>query len=227
MPATLSVMGLYNYDNTILDPLTDAMPDESLKSVIVECLFSECAELEVIYPAPTVFKTILTAWCQYRKKIWLDLWNTTNLEYNPINNYDRTETETVKTDKTGNATSSGSNANTHSDNTNISGQNGTVTRTENRYGFNSSSVDVPVAKAVETPGQYTSNQNSTSNDSGTNAGNSSIKENESITRSLRNYGNIGVTTTQQMIQQERDIVKYDIVDDIINDFKAKFCLMVY
>ena len=227
MPATMSVAGMYNFDNTILEPIIDAMPVDDIKDALRDMLLAECAELEVIYPAPSVFKTILNAWCVYRKKMWLDMWNTTNLEYNPINNYDRTETETIKTDRTGKANNSGSNTNTHSDSTNITGQNGTVTRTENRYGFNSSVDDVPVAKVVETPSQYTSNETGTSNDSGTSTGNSSIDENESITRSLHNYGNIGVTTTQEMIQQQREIIKFDFIENVVNEFKAKFCLMVY
>ena len=227
MPATLSVAGLYNYDNTVLDPIINSMPVDSIKDALRDMLLAECAELEVIYPTPSVFKSILSAWCVYRKKMWLDMWNTTNLDYNPINNYDRTETETIKTDRTGTANTSGSNTNTHSESTGVTGQNGTVTRTENRYGFNSTTVDVPVGKVTETPGTYTSSETISSSDNATNKGNSSIDENESITRSLRNYGNIGVTTTQEMIQQQRDIIQFDFIENVVNEFKAKFCLMVY
>ena len=40
-------------------------------------------------------------------------------------------------------------------------------------------------------------------------------------------GNIGVTTTQQMIDAEREIVVYDIYRVIADDYHAKFCLDVY
>lgn len=40
-------------------------------------------------------------------------------------------------------------------------------------------------------------------------------------------GNIGVTTTQQMISAERDLVKFNLYDFIIDSFKARFCIMVY
>lgn len=43
----------------------------------------------------------------------------------------------------------------------------------------------------------------------------------------RAYGNIGVTTTQQMIQAQREVVRFDIGAFISNDFKEKFCLQVY
>lgn len=44
---------------------------------------------------------------------------------------------------------------------------------------------------------------------------------------LRAHGNIGVTTTQEMIQQERKIDLFNIYDIIIEDFKMRFCILVY
>ena len=40
-------------------------------------------------------------------------------------------------------------------------------------------------------------------------------------------GNIGLTTTQAMIEAERNLVKFNIYDYIINSFKARFCVLVY
>ena len=47
------------------------------------------------------------------------------------------------------------------------------------------------------------------------------------TRTGRAFGNIGVTTTQQMIEAERNVVKFNIVDYIVEDFKKRFCLLIY
>ena len=41
------------------------------------------------------------------------------------------------------------------------------------------------------------------------------------------YGNIGVTMTQQLIQTERDLVRFNIYDLIIDDFKQRFCVLIY
>lgn len=41
------------------------------------------------------------------------------------------------------------------------------------------------------------------------------------------FGNIGLTTTQSMIESERNLVKFNIYDLIIDSFKARFCLLVY
>lgn len=40
-------------------------------------------------------------------------------------------------------------------------------------------------------------------------------------------GNIGVTSTQQLIKEEREIAMYNIYDAISNDFRQRFCLQVY
>lgn len=40
-------------------------------------------------------------------------------------------------------------------------------------------------------------------------------------------GNIGVTTSQQMILAERDLVRFNIYDLIIDDFKQRFCVLIY
>ena len=40
-------------------------------------------------------------------------------------------------------------------------------------------------------------------------------------------GNIGITLTQNMITAEREIAMFNIIDFIINDFKERFCLLIY
>lgn len=40
-------------------------------------------------------------------------------------------------------------------------------------------------------------------------------------------GNIGITTTQQMIEAERELVRFNIYDVIIESFKQRFCLLNY
>ncbi|MBQ1571170.1 MAG: hypothetical protein IIZ78_08615 [Clostridiales bacterium] len=41
------------------------------------------------------------------------------------------------------------------------------------------------------------------------------------------YGNIGVTMTQQLIEAERNLVRFNIYDLIIDDFKQRFCVLIY
>lgn len=40
-------------------------------------------------------------------------------------------------------------------------------------------------------------------------------------------GNIGVTSTQQLIKEERETAEFNIYDCISEDFRNRFCIMVY
>ena len=44
---------------------------------------------------------------------------------------------------------------------------------------------------------------------------------------LHAHGNIGVTTTQKLIREQRDIELFNIYDIIIEDFKMRFCILIY
>lgn len=48
-----------------------------------------------------------------------------------------------------------------------------------------------------------------------------------VKRKARMWGNIGVTTTQQMIEEERRVSEFNISDYIIDSFKRRFCLLIY
>lgn len=40
-------------------------------------------------------------------------------------------------------------------------------------------------------------------------------------------GNIGVTTTQSMIEQERKVAEFNMISFIAQSFKQRFCLLIY
>lgn len=69
----------------------------------------------------------------------------------------------------------------------------------------------------------------TRNATDTGASNTSSEEAEDTAHyhKARMYGNIGVTTTQQLIQEQRELVQFDLQKFIIDDFKQEFCLLVY
>ncbi len=82
-------------------------------------------------------------------------------------------------------------------------------------------------------GTTTSTNSNTSYDSDTfkdtgkavSSGNNTTKGNSKF--KSRVHGNIGVTTTQQMIDQERRSVEFCMTEYIINDFIDRFCVGVY
>lgn len=64
-------------------------------------------------------------------------------------------------------------------------------------------------------------------DTSKNVSGGSNSSDSSGTFSSRIHGNIGVTTTQQMIEQERNSVQFCMTQYIIDDFISRFCVGVY
>lgn len=211
MPATLSLLGLYNYDPTVLDSLL--LPASVDRSVFINNLLINCAELEILYPQPETLKFAVGAWSAERLPIWERLAKTTQYEYDPISNYDRKEEWTDDSED--------SETSTTSVNRGASGtEDSERSETRTVAGFNSAGSNVPDSDAeVSDQRGYSSN----ANESGTMS--NSVKR--SNLRKGRAYGNIGVTTTQQMIEEERKVSRFDLEHEIISEFRSNFCLLIY
>lgn len=101
MGATLSIMGLYNNEPSVLDLMEFPQGfSEADKQTVKESILTECAEFEVLYAAPAVMKTMVGIWSRKELPYWQRVFNASLLEYDPIENYHRTETETVEDGKT-------------------------------------------------------------------------------------------------------------------------------
>ena len=265
MRATLSLMGMYEYDHTILDFFH--YPDKwetADKDVFVNKLLLDTAELEILYPDADIFKTAIKYWSAAEVSNWNKLYDTTVLKYNPIWNKDGTVTETEKhiknnnytdvtdgkiadhsstignqsTDMSGNQiTESSGNENT--DTTNNTNEKNYV------FGFNSEDAAQSGQTVTDDTGNTKTNRsensktgrsentksNSSANTDATTTNNTNFKhdEKENIDREYTRteQGNIGITTTQQMINEEREVDKFNLMDYIIDRFKQRFCLLVY
>ena len=249
MRATLSLMGMYEYDNTILDFFHYPDKWETVdKDVFVNKLLLDTAELEVLYPDADIFKTAIKYWSAAEVQNWNKLYDTTVLKYNPIWNKDGTVTETEKHIKNNNytdvtdgtiadhSTTIGNQSTESSGNENIDTTNNT---NEKNYvfGFNSESAAQSGETVTDDTGNTETNRsensttNSSANTDATTTNNTNFKhdEKENIDREYTRteQGNIGITTTQQMINEEREVDKFNLMDYIIDRFKQRFCLLVY
>lgn len=195
--ALMTVEGLYNYKDTLFNEFN--VPDGMDKQIAIDTICMRSRELEVLYPNLEFFAMRIGIWSRKHQYNWKKLYDTMLLEYNPIENYDRME-EWNDTD-----TESGS-----STVTNEIMSSGTIT--EQNTAFNAGLADH--AKEI-------SDNDTTNNGSGTN------KRDAKHSRSGRAHGNIGVTTSQQMIESERKVAMFNIYDVIAESFVENFCLMVY
>lgn len=230
MRGTMSILGLYNYDASIFDMM--GLPVGVDRDCVIDLICSECAELEVLYPEPKLMKQLIGKWSTAKQYKWRKLWNTLSLEYNPIDNYSMTETrsstrsgtenETRTLQKTGQQTDEGKNGGT-------SVQSGTDTTERSVTAFNQESY-APESKTVESPDLTRTDNFNDSNNRTYNEHNDDVVNRNSDgteTETLTRLGNIGVTTSQQMIESEREIANFDFYEVVVGDFKEKFCLEVY
>lgn len=186
---TMSILGLYRIRPDIFASMV--MPSVELdlnRDMVINNILMECAEYEILYTDPDFMKWAIGEWSRKEHYTWEKLWETTQFEYDPISNYDRTENWTDKrTIKAKNTPKS------------------TITYSDNGY----ENAGLITTQKVE------------------NGGTNESESTDDVTRNGRAYGNIGITTTQQMIEQEREISRFNIIDMIIDSFKERFCLLIY
>lgn len=89
MRATLSILGLYNFDDTIFD--TMVIPEDLEKNYLVHEILTDYAELEVLYPNPDVMKNAIANWSNMRLHSWQKMVAVLYEEYNPFINIKRDE----------------------------------------------------------------------------------------------------------------------------------------
>lgn len=180
-------------------------------------------------------------------------WATLKAQYNPVENYRMTETEAETDEKTHGHTltitdnlthrKTGSTTDTPATTTteNTTRTPNTREETENSVaGFNSSSMsDQSVQVRTETgtentqtttaiTGNNTETYNTTESDTGTKTHANSGADTQEVERNLTRYGNIGVTTTQQMLQQERELWQWNFIEQVVFPAVDKvLCAVVY
>lgn len=238
MGAVLSIMGLYDYDNTVLDLMAfpEGFTDEQ-KQTLKDNILLECAELEFLYPSPVVAKSIIGIWSKKEKPYWDRVYSAAQLEYNPIENYRRNESETIEDDRTESHSGNDVNKASGTDSQNGSSDvtittGGTDTTTNNITGYDSNTLVPHDSSAlVHGTSEVTDNDVSNSTTYGrtdTFTHGETINHGGTTERTVEAYGNIGVTTSQEMLTQEMEVAKIiNVMNIIIDSFKSRFCIMVY
>lgn len=192
--ATLSLIGLYNYDNTLFDGLT--LPAGIDKDICINEILRRCGEFELIYSDLDFNKSMIAQFGNKHNRTFTKWVEGLAEEFNPLHNYDRHEiyTDTHKSNAVSNsATSTSSNAD----------------RKVSAY-------DASTMQPKE---------NETSGGSGT--GSAVNSSNDEIKHEAHLYGNIGVTTSTQMLEDFLRVERWNIYEHIADIFCDEFCIPVY
>lgn len=212
-----SILAIYDHDPEIFEGLQLPRiqdirnvyemidnPPELNKDLLIDNILIECAELSLVYPDPEDLKIMIRTWSRINQKSWADLYGTLLYKYNPIWNKDGSYTDerVLNRADSGSAATNGSNS-----------VNGDIR--ENVTGYDTNS--------------YSPNTQQVTNNSGSFSQSGSTKDNRDERETIKHTegGNIGVTSTQELIKQQRETVEFNIYDYITQQFKRRFCVMVY
>lgn len=221
--ATLTVIGLYNHDDSLFDNLI--LPDGVNRETVIDTILMTCNELEVLYPDFNFFKRAIGSWSAKEQKFWERVLEMENADYNPIENYDRYDNEVENTGRN----RKGNDNTVVSGNTKTKANDGTIstdTNIERVAGYNSDNLAVNSQNTASNTANSTTENNTTGTTVQTHNDNSDEAENR--VKSLHSHGNIGVTTVAQMMKEMIDVLpEVNTVNVIAESFKRRFCLLVY
>lgn len=227
--------------------LSDITIDRRIdKAMLSGVMYSELGALSPRFPDNGRFKKVLTGWF-FGKQYWIKgMLDSQEFDYNPIHNYDRHEEysgsfedqerrniDNSETGKDVGSTSSNTITNRDGEASDHVSANQTTTNSVSAY---NSPGYLPKDQSVmqsETSGNGTTSENSDVNESGSSTmdrtNNIATTDNKNGTgndsHNIYAYGNIGVTTTQALIEQQRNVIDFDvyakIVDAIFRDLFKK------
>ena len=205
--ATMTIIGLRNFldyqENDLFQKLE--LPDGIDKDLAINNILLQCGEKELLYPDSGFMIEAIGMWSKkwYRT---FEKWITAlNIDYNPLENYDRIENWNDAASTLSSESSSAS--------ANDSAQ-GSESQSNDVSAFNSDSMKHDTSSAAQTNNTAASSSNASGEKN----------ENHSSEHEGRVHGNIGVTTSQQMLQAELDVNRFNIYDEIAIIFMREFVL---
>lgn len=226
----ITLYGFLNYDPTLFDDVV--LPEDISKDDVINEIIRRSGDLFPYHQALPYLKTNITHWfnrnyMQFEKMIAVLM-----AEYDPIENYNRIQKDTttpkdsITTAHTGTVTDKSSGKDTRE----ITSTPGVTDTSESKVSAFDSSAYSP---SEQTQISHTGFDKSTDELTNGKQVQTTFLNTDTVTNSgTRDFdshihGNIGVTTSQQMIQEELELRKFDIYIDIARRFEKEFLIQVY
>ncbi len=215
----ITLWGFYNYtDKTLFD--SAPMPDGIEKQDLVDLIMVECGDLFPYYQQPYYLKMQIDNFFKRKKPNFDKMVEALHAEYDPLENYDRKEEWKDEGKENG--------VNKHDEGVRGSARDTTHANSIGNSLSKISAMDSDVL--VPDTGADSSNTSSstanTTNDAHRTIDTKDEKEHEA-THSGRVHGNIGVTTSMQLVKEELELRRYDIMETIVRMFEKDVIIQVY
>ena len=199
---TLSLQGMYDYDNSIFSGMV--LPEGVERQTVIDTILMYAGANEVRYPSIPLLTHAITTFFKHNQFRYAEFWKSVNFEYDPLLNYDmeiteeRNTTGSDSTNRTVESSASGESSNTHS----VSAFNATNFSPESQDGGHSTS----------------SSDGTEQTDFGTN---------RHETYSRRESGDNSARSTMDNVRQYRDVSDYDFYKIIAMDFEDEITIPCY
>lgn len=216
--AKITLIGMNNYMESMNDDLFKylSLPTGINKQTLVNNILLRGGEFESLYGDPYFLQNMIGVWSDKWQRTFIKWIEALNIEYDPLYNYDRHEiykdirSENESSNRTENATT-----------TDLSTSSGSGTTSNEVSAYDSSS--------------YSPHDQSTSSSFGSNdskaisnaAGTNNRTLGETVTHDAHLYGNIGVTTSVQMLKEQLEVVEWNVYEHITDLFLNEFSIYVY
>lgn len=194
----VTLLDLLQYRPTMFDDIS--LPEDIVRDTLVNEILFEGAQLFPIHQDPVLLQRMIEHYFTKRYQIHEELAKTLAYDYEPLENYDRQETR--------------SRWETGKEDIDRDITIGTTGATENK-----------VSAFNETTLQTQSRTDSTSSHGTEETVGKTTSGNSGDT--IRVHGNIGVTTSQQMLEAQREVVKFSLYEYIASHFIRNFMIGLY
>lgn len=213
--ARITLWGFYQYDSTLFDGVV--LPNGIDKDNLVANIMRNSGDLYPYHQVPEYLKRNINYWFARRLFDFERMYEALRVEYSPIENYDRKE----------NTTRNYENSGTDKESTTLGS-----TTTSTNIGSNDNENKVSAYNETDYSNREKDTQSYNSTLTNTGSGTDTTQTEYGLKRKevedIRVHGNIGVTTSQQMIESEMELrAKYDIYKIISREFEREFLVQVY
>ena len=192
------------------------LPDGVDRDTLVNQILFEGCTLFPIYQDPKLFKSMAEHYFKMREQIHAELFKTLAYDYEPLENYDRIEERTRSDSGNENVSRNLAREETAGTGTVSNGKTEQKVSAFNEDGYQPQNLT-----------ESESSTNTDSNSEGTEDETTARRHEGRGTEHARIHGNVGVTTSQEMLQAQRNVVKFSLYEFIASHFLKTFMIGIY
>lgn len=225
----ITLWGFNEYlDGKLMDFLPEVLPPDTFDaSILEELLYIECGDLYPYYQVPTFLKAQIRNFFLRNQDQFRRVWEALNSEYNPIENYDRIEawsdshSSSEQHSESLSASASEQLSQSSSESVHASTSSSDSTSSSSRGDISAYNSDTLRPQSASS-GNAATASSTANNTQGQSVGQTNRSNIEARQRQLnegrqaldshrgRVHGNIGVTSSQQLIESSIELGSYDI-----------------